>query len=75
MVLTHLQAAAGEEHAAAGSPVIAATVLVDPRSAAEFAAGDDENVFVETAVIYVADNAVNGGIVGRQLVAELVEDR
>src|SRR5438477_4721504 len=40
-VLSHLEPAAREEHAAGAGPVVPAAVLVDPRRASEFAPDDD----------------------------------
>src|SRR5678816_391085 len=61
--LPHLEAAAIEEEGSKAPPVVAASPFVDSRRASHFAAGDQENFFVEAAGFRVLDE-------GRQSVVE-----
>src|SRR6185436_14895695 len=65
-ILPHPETAAGEQHAAGARPVVATTELVDPRRPPEFAPDAHTHLFVETALVQVADERRKAVIVERQ---------
>src|SRR5438105_4406253 len=66
-------AAAGQQDAVHGGPVVAAGVFVDARRAAELAPDDHADVPAQAALVDVVDQGGDAAVEDRQVVAQVAE--
>jgi len=72
--LAHLETAAGDHGGHDRAPVIAAGVAVDPRRAAELAGDDQQNSFVEAALMKILHESTDGLIERRRTLRDAASD-